>query len=111
MDLRKIYTLMLALPKSQLRTSTSGRSGASFFRKPSIILILDVVAFSVCAVLGYLGVVALRQLFPFGADSPGGQSYSSLVNLVKEALIFIPTFVPSSVVLGGILFELNVSSK
>jgi hypothetical protein len=111
MDLRKIYALMLALTKSQLRTSTSGRSGASFFRKPSIILILDVAAFSVCAVLGYLGVVALRQLFPFGADSPGGQSYSSLVNLTKEALIFIPTFVPSSVVLGGILFELNVSSK
>ncbi|MDA4136526.1 MAG: hypothetical protein OK449_05970 [Thaumarchaeota archaeon] len=111
MDLRKIYALMLALTKSQLRTSTSGRSTASFFRKPSIILILDVAAFSICAVLGYLGVVALRQLFPFGADSPGGQAYSSLVNLIKEALIFIPTFVPSSVVLGGILFELNVSSK
>jgi len=111
MDVRKIFALTIALSKSQLRTSSSGRAGASFFRRPSIILIVDIAAFAVCAVLGYLGVVALRQLFPLGADSPGGQSYTVVVMLVKEALIFIPTFVPSSVLLGGILFELNVSSK
>ena len=42
---------------------------------------------------------------------PGGQSYTQVVKLVEEALVFIPTVVPSSVLLGGILFELNVSSK
>jgi hypothetical protein len=111
MDFRKIFAITIALSKSQLRTTTSGRAGASLFRRPSIVLIADIAGFSICAVLGYLGVATLQQIFPSGASSPGGQSYTTLVTLVQEALVFIPTFVPSSVLLGGILFELNVSSK
>jgi hypothetical protein len=111
MDLRKIFAITIALSKSQLRTSTSGRAGSNIFRRPSIVLILDVAAFSICAVLGYLGVTALQQLFPTGASSADGAAYTTIVKFIKEALIFIPTVVPSSVLLGGILFELNVSSK
>lgn len=111
MELRKIYAITIALSKSQLRTQTSGRAGASIFRRPSIVLILDAVAFTLCAVFGYLGATALQSAFPYGAASPGGQDYTIIVRVVQEALVFIPTFVPSSVLVGGILFELNVSSK
>jgi Putative ATP-binding cassette len=111
MDLRKIYAIALALSKSQLRTSTSGRAGGNLFRRPIIILIVDIVAFSVTVVLGYVGATILQQTFPYGALSQYGTDYTAVVNLVKEAMIFVPTFVPSSVLLGGILFELNVSSK
>jgi ABC-2 family transporter protein len=108
LDVRKIYGISLALTKSQLRTSTSGRATASLFRKPSIVFLIDGIAFIVCTALGYAGTLALQSFFPLGAASAG---YASVVNLIKEILIFIPTFVPSSVLLGGILFELNVSSK
>src|SRR5579863_2395321 len=105
MDLRKIYAIALALSKSQLRTSTSGRAGSNLFRRPVIILIVDIVAFSVCVGLGYLGATILQQTFPYGASSQYGAQYTAVANLVKEAMIFVPTFVPSSVLLGGILFE------
>jgi hypothetical protein len=111
MDLRKIYAISLALSKSQLRTSTSGRAGGNLFRRPVIIIIVDIVAFSVCVGLGYLGATILQQTFPYGASSQYGAQYTAVANLVREAMIFVPTFVPSSVLLGGILFELNVSSK
>ncbi len=111
MDLRKIYAITIALSKSQLRTSTSGRAGANIFRRPSIILILDLAAFGACVFFGYLFTVALQDSFPAGAASPDGQYYNVLVKLVQEALIFIPTFVPGSVVIAGVLFELNISSK
>jgi hypothetical protein len=111
MELRKIYAIAIALSKSQLRTQTSGRAGASIFRRPSIILILDVAVFVVTALLGYLAAIALVQTYPQGAASAGGQYYTELVKVVEEALVFIPTFVPSSVLLGGLLFEMSVSSK
>ena len=111
MDLRKIYAIALALTKSQLRTTTSGRAGANLFRRPVIIIIVDVIAFSVTVGLGYVGATILQQTFPYGALSQYGTDYTAVANLVKEAMIFVPTFVPSSVLLGGILFELNVSSK
>ncbi|MDA4113927.1 MAG: hypothetical protein OK474_07760 [Thaumarchaeota archaeon] len=111
MDPRKIYAIALALSKSQLRTSTSGRAGGNLFRRPVIILIIDIIAFSICVGLGFLGATILQQTFPYGTSSQYGAEYTAVANLVKEAMIFVPTFVPSSVLLGGILFELNVSSK
>ena len=55
MNPRKILAITIALSKSQLRASRSGRAGLSFLRKPSILLILDVAAFAICTGLGYGG--------------------------------------------------------
>ena len=111
MNPRKIYAIAIALSKSQLRTSSSGRLGGNIFRRPVILLVAVVAAFVISAGLGYLLVVAIQQLYPAGASSPGGNYYTAAVKVILEALIFVPTFVPSSVLLGGLIFELNVSSK
>jgi hypothetical protein len=108
---RKIFAITIALSKSQLRASRGGRAALSFLRKPSILLILDIAAFAICAVLGYAGVTLLKEFSGPGASTGSLQAYSDVENAVREALIFIPVFVPGMVLIAGLLFELNVSSK
>ncbi len=111
MNPRKILAITIALSKSQLRASRSGRAGLSFLRKPSILLILDVAAFAICTGLGYVGVTLLQGFSGPSASASGLQIYSEVAKALKEALVFIPVFVPGMVLIAGLLFELNVSSK
>ena len=111
MNPRKIFAITIALSKSQLRASRGGRAALSFLRKPSILLILDIAAFAICAALGYAGVTLLKDFAGPGASAGNLQAYSDVKSAVKEALVFIPVFVPGMVLIAGLLFELNVSSK
>ena len=111
MNPRKIFAITIALSKSQLRASRGGRTALSFLRKPSILLILDIAAFAICAVIGYAGVTLLKEFTGPAASAGSMRAYSDVENAVREALIFIPVFVPGMVLIAGLLFELNVSSK
>ncbi|MGA2198545.1 MAG: hypothetical protein ABSG45_01260 [Nitrososphaerales archaeon] len=111
MNLRKIFAITIALSKSQLRASRTSGVTASFFRRPSILLILDLVAFAICTGLGYAAITLIQSLNAPGASQANVQLYSSAVSALKEALVFIPVFVPGMVLIAGLLFELNVSSK
>ena len=64
----------------------------------------------VCVVLGY-GVLFLQTLNAPGSSPESVQLYTSAVTALKEALIFVPVFVPGMVLIAGLLFELNTSSK
>jgi hypothetical protein len=111
MNFRKILAITIALSKSQLRASRTNSAAASFFRRPSIILILDAVAFAVSAGLGYVALVLIGTLAAPGATSGSIQLHTLAVNALREVMVFIPVFVPGMVLVAGLLFELNVSSK
>jgi hypothetical protein len=111
MNIRKILAITIALSKSQLRASRTNRAAASFFRRPSIILILDVLAFAASAAIGYGALFLLRTLDAPGASSDSLQLYSQAISALKELMIFVPVLVPGMVLIAGLLFELNVSSK
>ncbi len=102
MNAHKILAITIALAKSQLRASRTSKLGLGFFRRPYSLLVIDAVAFSVCSALGYLAAFAV-SLFPSYQDQA--------LQALKEGLVFIPALVPSLVLIAGILFELNVSSK
>jgi predicted permease len=102
MNARKILAITIALTKSQLRASRTSKLGLGFLRRPYSLLVIDAVAFSVCGTLGYLVAFAV-SLFP--------SYYDQVLRALKEGLVFIPALVPSMVLIAGILFELNVSSK
>ncbi len=70
MNVHKIYAITLALTKSQLRASRSSGATASFFRRPSILLILDAVAFVICTFLGYAALIIIQSLDAPGSPSP-----------------------------------------
>jgi hypothetical protein len=108
---RKILAITLALSKSQLRASRTSGPAAGFFRRPSIILILDAVAFSVSVLLGYGALIVIQSLDAPGASSASLQLYAQAGSALKELLVFVPVFVPGMVLVAGLLFELNVSSK
>jgi predicted permease len=102
MNTRKIFAITVALTKSQLRASRTSKIGLGFFRRPYSLLVIDAVAFFACSAVGYLAAVAI-SLFPSVHDQA--------LQALKEGLVFIPALVPSMVLIAGILFELNVSSK
>ncbi len=102
---------------SALEVSAAGAAAAegpalSFLRRPSILLILDVAAFAICAVLGYPGVTLLKEFVPPGRfvgepagllrDRERGQGGAGLHPDRSSR---------GSVLIAGLLFELNVSSK
>jgi hypothetical protein len=103
MDARKILAITIALTKSQLRASRTSKLGLGFFRKTYSLLVIDALAFSVCSGLGYVAATFI-SLFT-------GSLYNQALLALKEGLVFIPALVPSIVLIAGILFELNVSSK
>lgn len=111
MNLRKVYAITLALSKSQLRASRTSTAASSFFRRPSILLILDVVAAVAGVAVGYGALVLIKTLDAPGASASSVSLYSSAVTTLREVMVLIPVFVPGMVIIAGILFELNVSSK
>ncbi|MGA2666461.1 MAG: hypothetical protein ABSF83_16105 [Nitrososphaerales archaeon] len=111
MDARKIFAITIALSKSQLRASRSGASGWGFLRRPSIILILDAIAFAVALGIGYVADTFIQALDTVSSSGANIQLYSQIVNGFKELMVFIPVLVPGMVLIAGVLFELNVSAK
>jgi hypothetical protein len=111
LNARKIFAITIALSKSQLRASRTNRVTASFFRRPSILLILDVVAFAASVAIGYGALVLINILTGPGAGSGGADLHGQAVTALRELMVFIPVIVPGMVLIAGLLFELNVSSK
>ncbi len=63
----------------------------------------DAICFVVCAVVGFPIAGAILSL-PASEGAP-------IVTALVEILVFVPALVPSVVLVAGVLFELNVSSK
>lgn len=101
--LGKVYAIALILAESQLRASRTGRGGESFFRRASILAVIDGVGFAACAGIGFYIAGIILSL-------PASQE-SSVVTAMVELLVFVPALVPSAVLVAGVLFELSVSSK
>src|SRR5207245_3322882 len=103
MRLKKVLDLANVLVKSQLRAASSGQLGASFFRKSKALFIIDIAAFAVSVILGYLfgGAVSLAPE-PF---------HTQVQTAFVEGLVLVRLLIPAMVLLPGILFELSVSSK
>jgi len=101
--LGRVYAIALILAKSQLRAGRSGRSGASFFRNPAILAVIDGACFAACALVGS-AVVGVILALPASQSAP-------LISAIKESLVFVPALVPSVVLVAGVLFELSASSK
>lgn len=101
--LARIYTIALVLSESQLRASRSGRGGESFFRRASILAIVDAVCFVVFAGIGFVVVGGILAL-------PASQA-APLVRDVVDLLVIVPALVPSAVLVAGVLFELSSSTK
>ena len=99
----RVYSIALILTKSQLRMGRSGRGGEGFFRRAWILALIDAVCFAVCAVVGFPIAGAILSL-PASEGAP-------IVTALMEILVFVPALVPSVVLVAGVLFELNVSSK
>jgi hypothetical protein len=100
MDRRRILRLAAVLVIAQLRGGRGTTKPNSFFGRPISILVLD-------AVVG-LGVFALaiNVLSSAQARDPG------LVALaLREALPVLPLLAVGGVILAGVLFELNTSSR
>jgi len=101
--LGRVYSIALILAKSQLRMGRSGRGGEGIFRNPSIVAVLDAVCFVACAAIGFFIAGAILAL-PASEIAP-------IATALEEILVFVPALVPSVVLVAGVLFELNVSSK
>jgi len=101
--LGRIYAIASVLAKSQLRAGTSGRGAANLFRNPAIIAVIDVACFVAFALVGY-GVMGVISALPESVGAP-------LVTALLESLVFVPTLIPSVVLVAGVIFELSVSSK
>jgi hypothetical protein len=100
---RKVYSLAKALTNSQLRASRSGRGGASLFRNPIVMLVIDAAAFSLAAGLGFAVTPLLMTL--------GEPFRSQFLLALREGLVFIPALIPGMILVAGVLFELSSSSK
>jgi hypothetical protein len=101
--LGKIYAISVVLAKSQLRAGRSGRAGASIFRDPAVLALIDGACFAACAFAGYAIMGAISTF-------PPAQS-AQVVTALAESLVFVPAMIPSVVLVAGVLFELSASSK
>ena len=81
----------------------AGEAASSIFRNAAILGVVDVVCFGVCAAVGY-------EVAPGRAGAPdrGG---APLVTAIVQSLVFVPVLVPGVVLVAGVLFEVNTSSK
>ena len=103
MNPRKIFAITIALTKSQLRATRSSVASFGWLRRPISLLVIDAILFLVAAGIGYLIVSFLTIT---------STTYLNLAtSYMEEALVFIPAIIPGAVLIAGILFELNVSSK
>ena len=103
MNPRKIFAITIALIKSQLRATRSSVASFGWLRRPISLLVIDAILFLVAAGIGYLIVSFLTIT---------STTYLNLAtSYMEEALVFVPAIIPGAVLIAGILFELNISSK
>lgn len=101
--LAKVYAIALVLAKSQLRASRTGSGGESIFRRTGILALIDVIGFVGAAGAGYAIAGAILSL--------ALPQRVSVEQDVIELLVLVPALVAGAVLVAGILFELNTSSK
>lgn len=102
MNPRTVVRMARVLVRSQLRATGTARGGrVRFFRKPSFLLALDVVAFLGSILLGWAYLVV---------DLAGATPEASAAAIVQgmAAMPFLMTF---ATVLVGIMFEVNVPTS
>lgn len=98
-DLHKIRRLAATLVASQLRSGRSSSDPASFFGRPELIAVIDVVLF-----FFVFGVTA-------GAVRASGLPASQLTALANASLPFLPLIAVGVVLIAGVLFELTSTAK
>lgn len=99
--LSRTYELTRVLVISQLRANRSKSGSSRFWERPSFILFADVLALS----LSWFVTFEILSVLPQA-------EFASLVDTVsQQALAFIPMIVLVIVLLVGIMFELNASSR
>lgn len=92
-----ILTLASALFKSYLRSSRRAR--VSFFSKPKIMLIIDIILFTLPAIVMFYAVDAIPPEY-----------VSVTVILTVQALISLPVLMTLATIISGLMFELGQGS-
>lgn len=92
-----ILTLASALFKSYLRSSRRAR--VSFFSKPKIMLIIDIILFTLPAIVMFYAVDAIPPEY-----------VSVAVILTVQALISLPVLMTLATIISGLMFELGQGS-
>ena len=94
------YQLAKILIVSRLRASRNKNGNSSIWERPAFILAADAIALS----LSWLAAFEILSYVP--------TTLSSVIETTtQQVLAFLPMFVLAIVVLAGIMFELNTSSK
>ena len=99
MELHRVRRLAATLVASQLRSGRSSSDPKSFFGRPELIALIDVVLFVVCA-----GLAAL-------ALSSASASPSDVAALTNVFLPFVPLIAASVVLIAGVMFELTTTAR
>lgn len=92
-----VLTLSSALFKSYLRASRN--ASVSFFSKPRVMLIIDIILFT---------IPALTLPYAIGALPP--DLNATLVPLVIQAMISLPVLMTLAIIIAGMMFELGQGS-
>lgn len=94
------FQLAKILILSQLRAGRNKNGNSSIWERPTFILAADAVAFS----LSWLAAFEILSYLPMTLGSV-------IETTTQQVLAFLPIFVLAFVVLAGVMFELNTSSK
>jgi hypothetical protein len=99
--LSRTYQLAKVLVISQLRTNRSNSGKSRIWERPTFILVADTLALA----LAWFVSFEILSVLP-------GTEYATIVNTIsQQVLAFVPIFVLALVLLVGIMFELNASSR
>jgi hypothetical protein len=99
MDLHHVRRLAGTLVSSQLRSGRSSSDPKSFFGRPELIAVIDVVLF-----LGALGLAD-------GAVGASSLSTAQLAAFADGVLPFLPLVAAGVVLVAGVMFELTTTAK
>ena len=96
----RIYKITKTLIVSQLRASRSQSGKARFWERPAFILFIDVIALLLSAFTVYELVSLILSTVEF-----------PIVSIAQQVLSFVPIFGLALVLIAGMMFELNTSSR